>query len=76
LQQARQRESVKHLPELLSSSYRNRVLKLSSSYRNPMVKHEPELHTEWAVTFAARLLPRMIKTLSPPHRKGLWLGLL
>jgi hypothetical protein len=40
----RQRESVKHLPELLSSSYRNRVLKLSSSYRNPMVKHEPELH--------------------------------
>jgi hypothetical protein len=40
----RQRESVKHLPELLSSSYRNRVLKLSTSYRNPMVKHEPELH--------------------------------
>jgi hypothetical protein len=44
-QQVRQRESVKHLPELLSSSYRNRVLKLSTSYRNPMVKHEPELHS-------------------------------
>ena len=43
-QQVRQRESVKQLPELLSSSYRNRVLTLSSSYRNPMVKHEPELH--------------------------------
>jgi hypothetical protein len=42
----RQRESVKHLPELLSSSYRNRVLKLSTSYRNPMVKHEPELHSK------------------------------
>jgi len=45
-QQARQRKSVKHLPERLSSSYRNRVLKLSSSYRNPMVKHEPELHNQ------------------------------
>ena len=45
-QQVRQRESVKQLPELLSSSYRNRVLTLSSSYRNPMVKHEPELHRE------------------------------
>jgi hypothetical protein len=44
-QQARQRESVKHLPELLSRRNRNRVLKLSSRYRNPMVKHEPELHT-------------------------------
>ena len=44
-QQARQGESVKHLPERLSRRYRNRVLKLSSSYRNPMVKHEPELHT-------------------------------
>jgi putative transposase len=45
-QQARQPESVKHLPERLSSSYRNRVLKLSTSYRNPMVKHEPELHRQ------------------------------
>jgi hypothetical protein len=40
-QQARQRESVKHLPERLSRRNRNRVPKLSSSYRNPMVKHEP-----------------------------------
>jgi hypothetical protein len=26
---------------------------------------------DWAVTFAAKLLPRMIKTLSSLHRKGL-----
>ena len=42
---AQHSESVKHLPERLSTSYRNRVSKLSSSYRNPMVKHEPELHS-------------------------------
>jgi hypothetical protein len=45
-QQARHGESVKHLPERLSRRNRNRVPKLSSSYRNPMVKHEPELHTQ------------------------------
>jgi hypothetical protein len=39
-------QSVKHLPERLSRRNRNRVPKLSTSYRNPMVKHEPELHTE------------------------------
>src|SRR4029450_9794111 len=60
-QQTRHRESVKHLPELLSSSYRNRVLKLSSSYRNPMVKHEPELHKQETATFANGWLTKMIK---------------
>jgi hypothetical protein len=49
-QQARQPESVKHQPELLSNSYRNRVLKVSSSYRNPLVKHEPELHRASALS--------------------------
>uniref|UniRef100_UPI001CA49814 hypothetical protein n=1 Tax=Mycobacterium marinum TaxID=1781 RepID=UPI001CA49814 len=36
---------VKHLPELLSHTYRNRVPKPSNSNRNPSVKHEPESHT-------------------------------
>jgi hypothetical protein len=46
-------------------------LETVTSYRNPMVKHEPELHKNGAITFAAKLLPRMIKTLSSLHRKGL-----
>src|SRR5215212_2367569 len=56
-QQARQRENVKHLPERLSSSYRNRVSKLSSSYRNPMVKHEPELHRGASLLIVTHVVP-------------------
>jgi YCII-related domain len=68
-QQARQRESVKHLPERLSSRNRKRVPNLSSSYRNPMVKHEPELHMGSGASSATKLLPRMIRSLSSFHRK-------
>jgi hypothetical protein len=34
------------------------------------------MHRTGMHTSAAKLLPRMIKTLSSLHRKGLWLGIL
>ena len=41
--------TVRHLPERLSPTYRNRVRNLSTRNRNQGVKHEPEFHTaSWA----------------------------
>ena len=40
-------------------------MKLSRSYRNPMVKHDPEPHMVKQTLSAAKLLPRMIRSLSP-----------
>ncbi|WP_208023733.1 hypothetical protein, partial [Mycobacterium marinum] len=46
---------VKHLPELLSHTYRNRVPKPSNSNRNPSVKHEPESHSAFQSWFGSNM---------------------
>ena len=48
-------ESVAHLPERLSPTYRNRVRNLSPRNRNPGVKHEPEKHSTLLEFHAVRV---------------------
>uniref|UniRef100_UPI001CA49926 hypothetical protein n=1 Tax=Mycobacterium marinum TaxID=1781 RepID=UPI001CA49926 len=52
---------VKHLPELLSHTYRNRVPKPSNSNRNPNVKHEPESHNSLASLMFPKVFPSGMK---------------
>ena len=58
--QRREREtpdSVAHLPEQLSPTYRNRVHNLSPRNRNPGVKHEPEKRGTSGADVCGHILP-------------------